>query len=189
MRVEPDSAQMLSMKDENTDIYPPGHLLVLGMGNEILSDDAIGLRVLDFVRDLTSGRVDNRLVTLLSLQTGGLDLIYELEGYDYLIVVDSYFVHNARPGRIRILGEDDLKSSAAIDSAHLLSLPAALELSKHLGYRTPKLLGAVVVDVGENSMVFGKELSGDVAGAAHKAADIVCGLVADHLDNVSGTHE
>lgn len=152
-------------------------LLVLGMGNEILSDDGVGLVILDMVEERLGDRRGGDVV-FKKMNTGGLDLIYEAEGFDRLIVVDAYFAEDAVPGRVRILGAEDLGAgSSQVDSAHLLSLPDALEVSRRLGYRTPVLDAAVVVDVGESCLIFGEELSPEIAMAAREACDIVAEMV------------
>ncbi len=160
---------------------PGERLLVLGMGNEILRDDAIGLEVLRLAEERLDGAYPAGTIVFLSLQTGGLDLIYEVEGYDHLIVVDSYYSPTTVPGRIRVLGEENLVGAMSVDSAHLVSLPTALTLSRKLGYHTPKLLGAVVIDVGDECMEFGLEMTESVASAGSTAADTVCELVREHM--------
>ncbi|MDJ0763164.1 MAG: hydrogenase maturation protease [Myxococcota bacterium] len=151
------------------------------MGNEIRCDDAIGLTVLERVKHRLQNINNQQEITFLSLRTGGLDLIYELEGYDDLIVVDSYFSPSSKPGRVRILYEEDLIGALSVDSAHLISLPTALTLSKRLGYHTPRLICAVVIDVGEQCMVFGSSLTEEVAQAGNEAADRTCEIVREYL--------
>lgn len=82
----------------------PGRLLVLvvGLGNEIRHDDAAGLQVLDRLRRQLGPLADHEALQLRKLPTGGLDLIFEVEGFDRLIVVDTYFAPDAIPGRIRL---------------------------------------------------------------------------------------
>lgn len=160
----------------------PSRLLVLGMGNEILSDDGVGLVVLDMVAEKCGGR-PGREVTFKKMNTGGLDLIYETEGFDQLIVVDAFFSEESVPGRVRTLGAGDLGGNgelSAVDSAHLLSLPDAMEVSRRLGYKTPELLAAVVVDVGESCLVFGEELSPIIAAAARVATGVVMKLIEEY---------
>lgn len=147
-----------------------GRMIVLGLGNDILSDDAVGLRVLERVRaELATGRPELD-VTFKALCTGGLDLLYEVEGYDSLVVIDAYHASDSVPGRCRVLGGGDLgPGSAHFDSAHLLSLPSALTLSRELGYHTPELLGVVVIDVDDRCQEFGTTLSEPVERAVPRA--------------------
>ena len=59
--------------------------LVLGLGNPILSDDGVGLRV---ARELEN-RLDQQEVTVVETSMAGLDLLDLLAGYDRAIIVDA----------------------------------------------------------------------------------------------------
>jgi len=160
-------------------------LLVLGLGNDILSDDAVGLRVLERVRAELSGFTPPGGVTFKGLCTGGLDLLYEVEGYDALVVIDAYHASDSVPGRCRVLGEGDFgPASARLDSAHLLSLPPALRLPAELGYHTPELLGVAVVDVDDRCQEFGTTLSEPVARAVPVATRAALEMIEQGLGTV-----
>ncbi len=155
---------------------------MLGMGNEILSDDAVGLLVLEKLRERFSLEEYGDRLHFKGLNTGGLDLLYELEGYDYVLVVDAYYAPEGRPGRVRLVCRSELEPAPlGMDSAHLLSLPAALQMSRELGYRTPQLIGAVVIDVGDRCRVFGDEISGPVAQAVPAAVELAGDLICNQL--------
>ncbi len=174
--------QQHKFREGKMDSRTSGKLLILGMGNEILSDDAVGLVAMDMVQEQLGPEFCDDRVVFKKMNTGGLDLIYETEGFDHLIVVDAYFAEDAVPGRVRVLAAEDLGDSGTetVDSAHLLSLPGALGVSKKLGYQTPDLEAAVVVDVGENCLVFGEQLSPGIAEAAREAAGIIVEMVENH---------
>ena len=61
--------------------------LILGMGNPILSDDAVGLRLAAELRGRLRDRPD--LVRVEDCMVGGLSLLDLLAGFDRLIVLDS----------------------------------------------------------------------------------------------------
>ena len=114
--------------------------------------------------------------------------MYEIEGFDQLIIIDAFHTTDTIPGRVRTLSLEDLSGGdATTTSGHLLSLPKAIELSGTLGYKTPKLLAAVVIDVGHDGLEFGEHLTPDVANAVPLAADIVCRLVRETLSRTSAT--
>lgn len=161
-------------------------LLVLGMGNEILTDDAVGLVALARVQEELGTAADDADVTFKALNTGGLDLLYEVEGYDTLVVIDAYHASDSVPGRCRVLSAADLgPASARIDSAHLLSLPSALLLSVELGYHTPELLGIVVIDVDDRCQLFGTTLSEPVEKAVPEAVAAAIELIEKNLQLTS----
>lgn len=160
-------------------------LLVLGLGNPILRDDSAGLIACEAARQRLAPITDSRVVTFKPLCIGGFDLIYEMEGYDALIVVDAFHTEDSVPGRVRTLSFEDLRAGDATNiSGHLISLPRAIELCDCLGLRTPELIAAVVIDVGAEGLEFGEDLSPRVEEAIPIAADIVCRLVKDTLSRI-----
>ncbi len=117
-----------------------------------------------------------------TLDSGGWNLVAEVEGFDDLIIVDAYFAEDAIPGRVRALSPSSFADAQRpVESAHLISLSEALCLSKKLGYRTPKLLGAVAVDVTDSCMSFGEKLSDEVAAVLPLAAEYVLGIARKRL--------
>ncbi len=152
--------------------------LVIGMGNPILSDDAIGLIVVREARKRVLNIVPDASVEFKELCAGAMDLMFEIEGWDDLIVVDAYLTCNTPPGRVRILKTCDLASEGVrAPSTHLLGLRGALQVGMDLGYHMPRLAGIVVVDVGEACLTFGEVLSPDVAAAIPAAVQAVCNLL------------
>ncbi len=69
--------------------------LVVGLGNPILSDDGVGWRVAERVREA----VDDAEVDVLCLSLGGLSLVEHLAGYRRAIIVEPLMPrYSARPG-------------------------------------------------------------------------------------------
>lgn len=118
-------------------------------------------------------------ITVKKLSAGGWQLLYEIEGFDRLVVVDAYFTSEANPGQIRIHSRANQMPVCEVDtaSAHLLSIPDAVSLSEKYGYHTSTLIAIVTIDVGENCFTFGTGLSPQVAAAVPKAADAVLELL------------
>jgi len=109
-------------------------ILILGLGNPILSDDGIGIHV---VRAL-SGHSFAPGVTRAEASVGGLRLLEVLAGYDRVILVDAIVTPEGDPGQIFLLGPQDLRASLHSGSAHDLSLPSALKLGRELGMEIPE---------------------------------------------------
>jgi hydrogenase maturation protease len=80
----------------------PAKTLVLGVGNLLMSDDGVGLRVLE--RLVTSYRVSEE-VQVLDGGTLGLDLLFYLEGVTNLLLVDAVEAHQSPGATVRLEGE------------------------------------------------------------------------------------
>ena len=71
--------------------------LVLGLGNPLLGDDAVGLKVAALVRERLDGAPG---VDVLEEEAGGLRLMERMTGYDRAVLVDAA-VTGGTPGTIR----------------------------------------------------------------------------------------
>ena len=69
--------------------------LVIGLGNPLVTDDSVGLRVAAELRDRLAGRAD---VEVTEDYWGGLRLMEQMVGYDRAIVIDAI---RAAPRRVR----------------------------------------------------------------------------------------
>lgn len=143
--------------------------LVLGLGNPIVSDDAVGWRVVAGLRPLLAGRSD---VEVGEDCWGGLRLMERLEGYDRAVVIDA-IVTGAAPGTIHQLSVDGLATQRSV-SAHDMNLPTALELGRQAGLSLPA--GADILLVGIEAadiLTFSEDLTPAVAEAVPQVVRLV----------------
>jgi len=82
-------------------------ILVLGLGNVLMGDDAFGPTVIEALRD---GFDFPERVTLLDGGTPGLNLMAELIGADVVIVIDTVKAKGI-PGEMRLYRRADLSRS------------------------------------------------------------------------------
>ena len=140
---------------------------MLGLGNPLLGDDAIGLRVAAVLRERLAGRGD---VDVREEEAGGLRLMEVMTGYERAIVVDAA-VSGAAPGTIRRLGPDELPTQRTA-IAHGIDLPRALELGRSLGLPMPKVVRVVAIEAAR-VLEFSHELTPEVAAALEPAVAAV----------------
>jgi len=114
-------------------------LVIVGLGNDLLGDDGIGL----LIAAACEGHFGHDVAVR---QTGrsGLYLIDELQGFDDAIVVDS--VIGDRPGTVRELAAEAMPV-VGVPSAHYAGLPEALALARHAGLRVPGRLRIFAVEM------------------------------------------
>ncbi len=70
--------------------------VVLGLGNPILTDDGVGLRV---AREL-EGRLDQQEATVMETSLAGLNMLDLLAGYDRAIIIDAIQTIGGKAGQI-----------------------------------------------------------------------------------------
>lgn len=149
--------------------------LVIGLGNPILSDDGVGVRVAHEVEQLLNpGERANISVTEAS--AGGLRLMEMMVGFEWVLLVDAILSTNgARPGEIRRMTADDLRFISPTQHsscAHDTSLITALDLGREMGLPLPNKISIYAVEVA-NVTDFSDQLTSEVAEAVPKTAALI----------------
>ncbi len=144
-------------------------VLVLGLGNPILGDDAAGLAV---AADLETRLVRQPQpgVEVRTSARGGFELIDLLTGFHRVILVDSLTVPEPAPGRIRRLGLDDVAGSARLVCGHEIHVATAFDLAARLAIPMPQTVTIYGIEIAD-ATAFGEELTPRVAAAARELAE------------------
>jgi hydrogenase maturation protease len=120
--------------------------LILGLGNPLLTDDGVGVHVVERLRaqGLPPG------VEVEDGGTGGLLILDLVAGFDRLVVVDAIDVGEP-PGTLLELDREDLERLACYHtvSPHDADLLTALRLGRELGLALPTELFCVAVQVAD----------------------------------------
>ena len=120
-----------------------GKTLVLGLGNDILTDDAIGLEVAREVARRLDG--DDRVDVRETMEMG-LALLDFIVGYETVILVDSIQTGRAAPGHIHEITHERLKSLPR-PTPHFLGVAETLLLGRQLGLAMPTRLRIFAIEV------------------------------------------
>ncbi len=152
----------------------PGPTLVIGLGNPVLGDDAVGWRVVEALADrLADRRAAGRPVPTVEidrLALGGLRLMERLVGYERAVVVDAQ-ASGKQPGTVEVRNLDELAGPAPthLGSSHDTSLATALAIGRALGTSLPDPVVVLTVEAGPVDE-FSERLSAPVAAAVAPAA-------------------
>jgi hydrogenase maturation protease len=137
--------------------------LVLGLGNELAADDAVGVLVVRQARTHLGEAAD-----IVESSASGMALIEILAGYDRALVVDSIRTGRKPPGTIIELGLDDVGRVVA-PSLHHAGLPEMAAVAERLGLRFPIETQVLAVEV-LDPYTLGGSLSPPVAAAIDELA-------------------
>lgn len=108
--------------------------LLVGMGNPILRDDAVGIRLARAV-SARLGAVPG-LDVIEECSAGGLNLLDVVQGYDRVVLLDS--IRAGGPaGHWCRFGGAALRETMNLRNVHDVNLATALELGRRLGLRVP----------------------------------------------------
>ncbi len=143
--------------------------LILGLGNPLLKDDSVGLRVADELQSLLAGRPD---VEVVQDYWGGLRLMERMVGYDRAIIVDA-ICSGAEPGTIHMLTPADIPTQRSA-SAHDVNLATALQFGRLAGASLPPMENILLVAVEAGDVqTFDESLTPQVEAALPEAVETV----------------
>jgi hydrogenase maturation protease len=146
--------------------------LVLGLGNEILTDDGIGLRLVSDLENLYSDAdLDFRTSAL-----GGLELLDIISDYDEVILVDALKTGLQPPGTVQSFVPEEFQDTLHLSNLHDISFLTALELGKRTGVMIPCSIRIIGVEIIEDR-VFSAEFSPCIAGMYNQILEKVSHLV------------
>ena len=109
--------------------------LLLGMGNAILCDDAVGIRLARTLARRLGPRDDLDIVEECSV--GGLNLVDMLAGYDQVVVLDSIMTSGGKPGTWYTFDACALRETLNLRNVHDVNFATALELGRTMGVQLP----------------------------------------------------
>ena len=102
--------------------------LVLGIGNDILGDDGVGIHIARAV----ARRVSTTDVKVEETGAAGLSLLELIKGYERLIVADAILTDNTEVGKIHRLALKDLAKTNNSITPHDAALVTTLEIGNSL---------------------------------------------------------
>ena len=132
--------------------------LVLGLGNELLSDDAVGILAARKLKEICDGQVE-----VIESDISGLALLELFVGFEKAIIIDAIQTGKSSPGTIYELKPSDLGNVFA-PSPHYTGLPELLALAKELQLEFPTEILIFALEVGDPYTI-GGGLTGPVADA------------------------
>jgi hydrogenase maturation protease len=143
-------------------------VVVVGLGNPLLGDDAAGLAVADELERLLAVQPVPG-VTVARSYRGGLELLNLVAGFDQAVLIDALLGDDPVPGRVHELDVAGTAGSARLVGSHEVDLATALELGRRAGLAMPaavRVIGIEAADV----LSFREALSPAVAKAVREVA-------------------
>jgi len=146
--------------------------LVLGIGNPILSDDAVGIKVAEEIE----GRLREQCLDVKTASIGGLSILDEISGYDRLILIDSIKTGEGKPGDVYKLSVEDLGSTSHLSSSHGMDFATVIGLGRKVGYKIPEIIDIYAIEIEDNT-TFSEECTKKVKMRISEIADKIMGVI------------
>jgi hydrogenase maturation protease len=140
-------------------------LLILCLGNEIISDDAFGPAVAATLR--TEPRVAEA-ADIVFAPVAGFHLLDLLTGRKKVLIVDTIVTGKTAPGTLHVFPAGVMTPSRHLTTSHQISLPTALDLGKKLGLDMPDVVDVCAVEA-QDLETLSEEMTPVVRGAMYAA--------------------
>ena len=133
---------------------PAPRILLLGLGNDILTDDAVGLHVVHELQRELAGHpsIDFRETTEM-----GLALLDFITGYRAVVILDSIQTGKAPPGFLYELDAASLNQLTG-RTPHFVGVGETLALGRQLGLAMPEQVKIFAIEV-EDPFTLGTDLT------------------------------
>ena len=119
--------------------------IVLGLGNPILTDDGVGIRIAKEIRKKCKN------IDVVEASAAGFRIIDEIIGYDILIIIDSIKTGKAKPGTLHKFSINDFEKTLHHSSPHDISLFDAFEVMRKQNVKLPSQIEIYAIEVEDTS--------------------------------------
>ncbi len=119
--------------------------LVLGLGNTILTDDGVGIKIAQKIKEKCKN------IDVSKASAAGFRVIDEIIGYDKLILIDSIKTGKAKPGKLHKFTFEEFRKTRHHAQPHDISLFEAFEIIKQHGDKLPSIIEIYAVEVTDTS--------------------------------------
>lgn len=117
--------------------------LILGLGNDLLGDDAVGI-----IAARRLGKIVGEGIDVIECNAAGIALLDVLVGYDRVIILDAFRSGKHHPGTVLEMSVDDLRPIPGM-SPHYAGLPEVMSIGRRLGLDVPDEISIFAVEIPE----------------------------------------
>lgn len=135
--------------------------VIVGLGNPILSDDAVGIVV---GRRVWESLCSPSHATFLEAGVGGFELVEMIAGYDKAVIIDAIQTAGRAPGEFSCLNLSVLPAPEIPAATHRVGLVEGLELARRLDMEIPRTIRVYAIEV-EDITTFGTSMTAAVEAA------------------------
>lgn len=169
----PDRAPAL-LKRKGARSVASERILVMGIGNPLVKDEGVGVRVVEeMMRTLSFP--DN--VTLVDAGTMGMGILNLFRECDHMLVVDAIDGTGEEPGTVLRLSPEDLAPNQILHSLHDVRFVDVLQAAELMGSRpSADCIGIQIADM--DGVAIG--LTDAVADAVPRAVEAMLAVLAEH---------
>jgi hydrogenase maturation protease len=128
--------------------------LILGIGNNILTDDGIGFRLVADIRNM----LGDTNIQFETASCGGLEIIEYIKDFKRVVFIDAIRTREGKPGDVYYFSPADFRETMHLSNLHDISFITALDLGRTLDLDLPDDLHIIAVEIIED-MEFSEEFT------------------------------
>jgi len=151
--------------------------LIVGLGNELMGDDGVGIAAARRLRADNTVRAD-----IIDCNLSGVSLIDVLSGYSKVIFIDAIRTKENSIGDLVELNLEDFRSIPSV-SPHHTGLPELVDISRKLGIDFPDEIRIIGVEIEDRH-----ELGTNLSEPIEKAMDGLLEKVRFYLRSWKGDY-
>ena len=129
-------------------------ILIQGLGNDILTDDGIGPKLISDLACL----INTPGIEFNNACCGGMQIMEYIQGYEKVIFIDAIRTEKGNPGDVYYFVPSQFRETLHLSSLHDTNFITALELGTNLNMKLPTDLHIIAIEIIED-MEFGEELT------------------------------
>jgi hydrogenase maturation protease len=144
-------------------------LTIIGLGNELLSDDGAGIRVLRALKD----RLPANDITFEELSVGGLQLLDYVTGCERCIIIDAVATAKHPAGTTYRFVQTADSTPVTLTSSHQIDLAQVLTLATVMGAEVPRTLIVYGIEAADLT-TFHEGCTSEVSRALPHLVEAIC---------------
>ncbi len=130
------------------------NILIAGIGNDILMDDGIGLKLVDYLKENLSATG----VSYEKANLGGLEIVELIQGYKKVIFIDAIKTRGGIPGSVYQFTPEDFKETLHLSNVHDVNFLTALKLGEQMNMEITDDIHIIAIEIIEDE-VFGNDFT------------------------------
>ena len=144
--------------------------IILGLGNDILTDDGVGIHAARRATELLLEEdTPKEQIQVCEACIAGVALLDILSGFTRAVIIDAAIDPSSSAGSINVSTIEEYTSTHHLVAAHQIDLPTAVLLGKEIGEDLPSEIFVVAV-VAEDITSFSMKCTPKVDAAIENAA-------------------
>ena len=153
--------------------------IILGIGNQILGDDGVGIHTVNELKKRIELPKSN--IAIEEAVTGGMNLLELILGYDKAIIVDAVKTESEENGEVKRIPLNNFSTMHSCNP-HDVTLMEAIEMAKKMGEdKIPREIVVIGIMMKEIPCEFGEKLSDKIAAAVPKAVNMIFNEIKEDL--------